>query len=501
MESQEARSHLGLEDILLLAAILLLPWAFGGVEIWAYRIAAFLLVSGASVAFWKRGAAGWGLGEGKALWLLPALLLALWAAAQIVPLPPGVIRVLSPEADRIYATAIPGYAGNAADPVAALESVALELVPEAQSYPLPVGYDPALALDPPACLERGWGSLSLQPSATQERLFWYVALLLGFLTVWQRVSDKRVYRVYRGALFAMVGLLALFALVQDQTWNGKIYWFRRPRSDPQVFGPYISPTHFVGVMELCLPWLVGYAWALFRRLGRDAYRDARFAATVLGSVICLVASIAAASKAGAALILVSLALLGLIGARHWRTRMIVIGLGLVLAVGAMALRTETRLHERVGSYLARAEANNLLEGRTAAWAATVQIIRDYPLTGTGFGTYREVSTRYAAAGSPRRFVRAHNDYLEVVSEGGWLTAGLIGWLTIGFGIRAARRLRRNNGALSVSRLGLTLGLASLSVHALVDFNHQIPANALLFVALAALLVTHPVVSTREKAAS
>lgn len=496
METQQTQTRLGLEDLLLLAAILLLPWAFGGVEIWAYRIAAFLLVSGAGVALWKRGPAGWGLGVRGTLWILPAFLLALWAALQLVPLPPGVVRTLSPEADRIYSTAVPGYAGNAADPVAALESIGLDLVPEEQTFSAPEGHDPALEVTPPACLERGWRSLSLQPSATRERLFWYVALLLGFLTVRQRVGDKNVYRTYRGALFAMAGLLAFFALVQDQTWNGKIYWIRRPRSNPDAFGPYVSPTHFVGVMELFTPWLVGYAWALHRRLGREAYRDARFAACVLGAVVCVVASIASASKAGSVLILGSLALLGLVGARQWRTRLIVIGLAVVLAGGAFVLRTETRLGERVESYLARAEGDHLLEGRTAAWRASAQMIGDFPLTGAGFGAYQEVATRYAPAGSPKRFFRAHNDYIEVVAEGGWIAAGLILWLTLGYGIRAARRIRRNSGSLSVSRFGLGLGLASLAVHALVDFNHQIPANALLFVTLAALLVTEPVISRR-----
>ncbi len=75
---------------------------------------------------------------------------------------------------------------------------------------------------------------------------------------------------------------------------------------------------------------------------------------------------------------------------------------------------------------------------------------------------------------------------------------LVGWLMVGFGIRAVRRLRRHNGSLSVSRLGLALGLGALALHAIVDFNHQIPANALLFVALAALLVTVPVISSRKR---
>ena len=38
-------SPLAVEDYLLLSAVVVLPWAFGGVEIWAYRVAALLLVA------------------------------------------------------------------------------------------------------------------------------------------------------------------------------------------------------------------------------------------------------------------------------------------------------------------------------------------------------------------------------------------------------------------------------------------------------------------------
>src|SRR6185295_12014729 len=109
--SRDAESKvLALEDHLLLSAILLLPWAFGGVEIWAFRFAAFLLVSGASVALWKRGPRAWGLERGSRNgWLLPAFLLAAWGACQLVPLPPSALRLLSPEAYAIYVEAFPGY--------------------------------------------------------------------------------------------------------------------------------------------------------------------------------------------------------------------------------------------------------------------------------------------------------------------------------------------------------------------------------------------------------
>ena len=62
------RGPLGIEDYLVLSAVLLLPWAFGGVEIWAFRGAALLLVAGAGASLWKRGWQGWGL-DRRAGWL------------------------------------------------------------------------------------------------------------------------------------------------------------------------------------------------------------------------------------------------------------------------------------------------------------------------------------------------------------------------------------------------------------------------------------------------
>jgi hypothetical protein len=132
MEPPRSGRLLELEDYLLLAAVLLLPWAFGGVGIWAYRSAALLLVGAACTSLWKQGWAGWGLRRGSG-WLLPAFLLAAWAALQLVPLPPAVVRLLSPEAHRLYAKAFPVYGGaSVAAPVMALEEEALERVNEAR---------------------------------------------------------------------------------------------------------------------------------------------------------------------------------------------------------------------------------------------------------------------------------------------------------------------------------------------------------------------------------
>ena len=53
-------------------------------------------------------------------------------------------------------------------------------------------------------------------------------------------------------------------------------------------------------------------------------------------------------------------------------------------------------------------------------------------------------------------------------------------------LRVVRRLRHAAPEMREGHWGLVLGIVALGIHAVVDFNHQIPANALLFVLICAL---------------
>ena len=215
--------RVALEDVFLLTAVLLLPWAYAGVQLWAYRSAALLLAAAAAAALARNGAAGLGLDK-KGAWLMPAFLLAGLALFQVVPLPSAVVRIVSPRADAIYRETFPGYGeGASSDAMAAIEEDALRRVPESAAVPPPDDRGKRFA----PTLRGRWSGprpLSLDPDATVERLFWYGALLLAFLVARARAADRDARRTYRGALFALFTALATFALIQKLTWNGRLYW-------------------------------------------------------------------------------------------------------------------------------------------------------------------------------------------------------------------------------------------------------------------------------------
>jgi len=482
-------ARLRLEDVLLLAAVVGLPWAFGGVEQWAYRAAAFLIVLAAAVALWREGPAGLGLTR-RSLWLAPAFLLGLWAAVQLLPLPPTIVKTLSPRADEIYQLAFPGYPGAAPeDLLGALEARGLERVPELQEIPAPdratLGWNPQFG-----GRWSGWRSLSLTPSIGLERLHWYGALLLAFLLARRRLAERAISHRYRTALFGLFLALSVFGLIYAATSNGKLYWFRETLQQARAFGPYLNPTNFAGVIELGAPWLAGCALDAWRRrraaVGGDPLTPLWAAAALLG----FVAALATASKSSAVLLTLALSLVCVLALSSLRQRLLLLlgisGLGAVCWFGLQ----QTALGARIQQFLDITAGGYGDVGRIVAWKASLPMLADYPLTGIGFGAFRDVFRHYVPAGESALWAQLHNDYFQVVVEGGWIAGGLLAWLTVAYWFRLIRRGSWvGERGWRLGRLGLALGLVSLSLHAVYDFNHQIPANALLFVVLAAFAVS------------
>ena len=76
--------------------------------------------------------------------------------------------------------------------------------------------------------------------------------IAAFLTlqVLQRGND---YRRFGWTLAAFGFAVALFAVAQDFAGNGKIYWIRE-QHEGVIYGPYVSHSHFAGLMEMLVPF-------------------------------------------------------------------------------------------------------------------------------------------------------------------------------------------------------------------------------------------------------
>ncbi|HSA96202.1 MAG TPA: O-antigen ligase family protein, partial [Acidobacteriota bacterium] len=127
------------------------------------------------------------------------------------------------------------------------------------------------------------------------------------------------------------------------------------------------------------------------------------------------------------------------------------------------------------------------EGRRTFYRNTLDMIRDFPVTGTGKGTYVNAYEMYEKVDDNLKLSFAHNDYLEFAAENGVAGAGalVVAGLGLAVWLAAMWRRRRSSFAKGIG-LGALLGFVAILIHGFTDFNLQIPANAIYFTTLAML---------------
>lgn len=127
-------------------------------------------------------------------------------------------------------------------------------------------------------------------------------------------------------------------------------------------------------------------------------------------------------------------------------------------------------------------------GRLVVWKGTLVMIQDHLLLGSGPGTYATVFPQYQLPGSIARFYEAHNDYLHFIAELGILFLPLLGWWLYVVFCAGRKKLQSGSRQTWGLTLGALIGIIAILCHSFVDFNLLIPANALLFIVLTAIVV-------------
>lgn len=376
-----------------------------------------------------------------------------FVALQIVPLPAGLVRLISPG-----------------------------------SYEFQKLYSPLFG-------RMKFMSLSIAPSATlREGLLVASCFLLGFLVL-KTVSRGREIRTL---IMVLVGsgvfqaLYGLFELTRDEP---RILFFRKMFSPESVTGTFVNRNHFSGYLEIIIPLAVGLAIARMNLLtfGIKGFREKILLWTskgVLSNILILAAVVVLAlgvvfsnSRSGLAVLLFTLFLfLGFSVMDYSRTGYRQLWVGKTVRATFLVV-TALAVWIGVETTIQRFALDDLLhEDRPLYWANTAGIVADFPLFGAGLGTFSSAYNAYEKrGGSEMQLVHAHNDYLEYVAELGVAGAALLLGAILYLAVRAflAWRKRRNAEARGLA-LGGIVSLAGIGVHTVTDFNLHIPANMVLF---------------------
>jgi O-antigen ligase len=424
---------------LLLAALFVAPLAIGAVHEPVF-VPLLLVFAAAGLFAWRRAR---GLREwGTEVPPLPGarLLLALHALVllQMVPLPAGLLRVVSPGSFAFY--------GERA------------LVPFA------------------------WRPISVNPADSARGLFFLAGMSLLYFAVFHEFREERWRRRLYRTITAAAVVAAAVALVQAVSLHpSRIFGLWRPRWDWVVFGPYVNRNHFAGYMAMAIPLAAAFAIESWRTFG-ERWRTRRHRWPLLGSpeflaavrwtsagALLAVALLASRSRGGLLAFAVSVAVLGLVLRRRaWQ-------LAAVVVVGATVALLTVDLGESLKHF-----GRGVQKSRIELWMDALPMLEDFPVLGHGFNAFGTAYVRYQSQNRIEWFGEAHNEYLQSLLDMGIVGGALVGALLWTFLRRLARSSR-----LSLLDAGTAAALAALCAHNFVDFEWQIPANAAAFVALCA----------------
>jgi len=344
---------------------------------------------------------------------------------------------------------------------AALGVAALQLLPIGGLMPLYLVTDAGLALPRPVA----W---TVAMDRTVEAIFFFGAPAVMFLAL-GRFSEDAFNRllpfVYLGLLANVVVALVQFAARKGAELNPGFLPYEA------AAGFFANPNHFATLMFVGIP-LVIYQFVAIRKplLSLAAIAVIVLACFATGSVAGAFLSLGCA--------LVSYALIAPLDTR-WRAALI------GLALSGVAL-----LSLNVGNVLDIQPDDPL--NRVTIWRNTLAGIASYLPFGSGFGTFDLVYPQFeTVADVQSSFINhAHNEFLELLLEGGVATGVLLA-AYLALVARAMIRL-----PASPLRWAALCGLGFVLLHSLVDYPLRNIAMAFLFAILNAIVFSAEVGTLR-----
>lgn len=381
-------------------------------------------------------------------WPFLALLAAwcLYVTLQLVPLPPSLVEWLSPQAAWVHGlTFHPDISGH-------------------------------------------WITLSVDPHSTGISLQKSIGYFFASLLVLLLASGHKQITWLAGAL-VVAGLIQVgigfFGLQQHSSLYAA-----------EVNASFANRNHLANYLTLCIAAGLGLLLAKMNNSTPSDWRGSlrraidwlmsdkmrlRFALLLMAITIVLTRS-----RMGNVAFFSSMLIAGVLTLALARQRR----RGLVVLVSSIVVIDMIFIGSMVGieRVAQRLEDTSLVaETRDEVARDTIEYWRDFPLTGSGLGSFYVTFPRYKHGDVSLFYKRAHNDYLQFAAETGVIGVLLLGcmmFLSIGIATRTLHR-RHDPLALGIS-FALVMSSAAVLIHASVEFNLQTYANAATFCVVLAM---------------
>ena len=431
---------------LFIGVLIFAPVVLGATHIWAKMaveaasfLTLFLVIAGNARL-------------GKPLYRIPAygwcLAFTGWILCQLIPLPSGILNLLSPAAHELHATV----------------------------------HGPASA--------SFWAPLTIKPVFTVQELLRFSGFIAFFYSTVQLLHDRQRLRQTLTITLALTGLLALHGILQSFAANGKIFWLIDPGPDA-FFGTFFYRNHFAGFMAMLLP--VSLSLFLYYRPKFnsglpfrqkivhlvDQLKESPSFRYGLIALLAFAAILLSQSRTGISVAIATSGAMLLLGRKLFRlnrTSPLFIALVILLAgivIGTTGIDT---MDARFGSLVDEeglSQQSETVSGRIETWKDCLDIITDFPLTGSGLGTFFAIYPAYKTITSETPVRQVHNEYLEMATDGGFIAIALITvFLLLLLRKNYLLYRQRRDNFVRHFYLGTQTGIIALLLHSITDYQFR-----------------------------
>ena len=287
-------------------------------------------------------------------------------------------------------------------------------------------------------------------------------VLMSLFTVYLVDEEKKFTKLFT-VFAASAGLIAVDALVQG--FSGREFLLHRgmtPYTEEvmRVTGPFRHANDFAAYLSMTVFLFLGMLPHALRK-GQKRERAWCFVGSLF-LVSCLLWTYSRGAWLAVAVVYALMAVLK-------QSRALLLTL-LVAIVLISALSPES-LKGRVRSL--RDSRNGTMVERRILWEEALRMTRERPWLGHGINTYTKIEPLFKSKSVYTDNQYAHNGYLQIAAETGWLGLGAFLAVILAFFAETLKvHLRRQNEFLSAAALSILFGVLSFLIHSATDTNLQ-----------------------------
>lgn len=331
-------------------------------------------------------------------------------------------------------------------------------------------------------------TISLYPYVTKEKLLLYISYAVFFLVTADYIRRSRQIKRFFWIIFAVAIIESLIGILQYILSGTAI----------RASGTYVNPNHFAGLLLVVIPLFLGYLLYAGTARGdvssrRENKTTARFSAQLIllfAASLMAISLILSQSRGAIFSLAASILFFYTAFSLNKKSKSVKWLLGLFFVI-ILLYSLWIGLDPVIEKF---AETREELPKRTYIWKDSAHLIKDFPIFGAGLGNFSLAYTMYKnEAYWARLFNHAHNDYIELAAETGLLGLILVLWAITVFYKSAIAVLKDSVPHKDPLRFYLLLGCLSgmfgMLIHAITEFNFQIPANTYYFTFLLGLSVS------------